>query len=102
MTRFGKHLDRGLKSLAGEEVTAALADAGIDKSQLDAAYVGNAAASVITGQVCIPGQAVLRELGIGRIPVINMENACASSSPVAGALATRTAWPSHEKSRTTT
>ena len=80
MTRFGKHLDRGLKSLAGEAITAALEDAGIDKSQLDAAYIGNAAAAVITGQVCVPGQAVLRELGIGRIPVVNMENACASSS----------------------
>ncbi|MEH6577681.1 MAG: thiolase family protein [Amphritea sp.] len=80
MTKFGKHMDRGLKSLAGEAITAALKDAGIDKSQLDAAYVGNAAAGTITGQVCIPGQSVLRELGIGRIPVVNMENACASSS----------------------
>lgn len=80
MTRFGKHLDRGLKSLAGEAIEAALQDAGIAKSQLDAAYVGNAAAGIITGQVCIPGQAVLRELGIGKIPVVNMENACASSS----------------------
>ncbi|QCY09450.1 thiolase family protein [Pseudomonas sp. MPC6] len=80
MTRFGKHLDRGLKSLAGEAICAALNDAGIDKSKLDAAYVGNAAAGIITGQVCIPGQSVLRELGIGKIPVVNMENACASSS----------------------
>ena len=80
MTRFGKHMDRGLKSLAGEAVMAALQDAGIDKAQLDAAYVGNAAAGTITGQVCIPGQSVLRELGIGKIPVVNMENACASSS----------------------
>ena len=80
MTRFGKHMDRGLKSLASEAITAALTDAGVDKSQLDAAYVGNAAAGIITGQVCIPGQAVLREMGIGGIPVVNMENACASSS----------------------
>ena len=80
MTQFGKHMDRGLKSLAGEAIAAALTDAGIDKSQLDAAYVGNAAAGMITGQCCIAGQAVLRELGIGKIPVINMENACASSS----------------------
>ncbi|BFM17907.1 thiolase family protein [Maricurvus nonylphenolicus] len=80
MTAFGKHLDRGLKSLAEEAVNQALKDAQIDKTQLDAAYVGNAAAGTITGQVCIPGQVVLRELGIGKIPVINMENACASSS----------------------
>ena len=29
MTKFGKHLDRGLKSLAGEAINDAVADAGI-------------------------------------------------------------------------
>jgi acetyl-CoA acetyltransferase len=80
MTTFGRHLDRGLKSLGGEAVEAALADAGIDKDQLQAAYVGNAAAGLITGQESIRGQVVLRSVGIGRIPVINVENACASAS----------------------
>ena len=69
MTTFGRHLDRGLKSLGGEAVEAALADAGIDKDQLQAAYVGNAAAGLITGQESIRGQVVLRSVGIGRIPV---------------------------------
>ena len=32
MTSFGKHLDRNLKSLAGEAFTDALADAGLNKS----------------------------------------------------------------------
>ena len=58
----------------------ALSDAGIDKSEIQAAYMGNAAAGVLQGQEMIPGQAVLRELGIGRIPVVNVENACATSS----------------------
>ncbi len=80
MTTFGKHADRGMKSLAGEAIEAALQDAGIDKTGLEAAYMGNAAAGVITGQVCVPGQMVLRELGIGRIPVVNVENACASAA----------------------
>jgi acetyl-CoA acetyltransferase len=80
MTKFGKHLDRTLKSLAGEAITAALADAGLDKSALQAAWMGNAAAGVVTGQEMIRGQVALRELGIGRIPVVNVENACASSS----------------------
>ena len=80
MTRFGKHLDKGLKELAISAINEALQDAGIDKSKVDAAYMGTAASSVITGQVCIPGQAVLRTMGIGRIPVINVENACATSS----------------------
>jgi acetyl-CoA acetyltransferase len=80
MTRFGKHLDRGLKSLAAEAISEAIADAGISASQLQAAYMGNAAAGVMTGQVLVPGQVVLRGMGIGRIPVVNVENACATSA----------------------
>ncbi len=80
MTRFGKHLDVKLKHLAGESIREALADAGIAASEIEAAYMGNAAAGVIQGQEMIRGQAVLRELGIGRIPVVNVENACATSS----------------------
>jgi acetyl-CoA acetyltransferase len=80
MTPFGKHLDKTLKGLAGEAITAALADAGMQKGELQAAWMGNAAAGVVTGQEMIRGQVALRALGIGRIPVVNVENACASSS----------------------
>ncbi len=80
MTDFGKHLNRGLKSLAGEAITTALADAGLATGDVNAAYMGNAAAAVITGQVCVPGQMVLRSLGIGGIPVVNVENACATAA----------------------
>lgn len=80
MTHFGKHLGRGLKDLSGEAIRAALADGGLTIADVEAAYVGSAAAGAITGQVCVPGQMVLRDLGIGRIPVINVENACASAS----------------------
>jgi len=80
MTHFGKHMDRGLKSLAGEAINAAVADAGIGLGDVQAAWMGNAAAGVITGQVCVPGQMILRELGVGRIPVVNVENACATAA----------------------
>lgn len=80
MTRFGKMLDRGLKSIGGEAVEAAIKDAGIQASDIEAAYVGNAAAGLVTGQECIRGQVVLRSIGIGKIPVVNVENACASGS----------------------
>jgi Thiolase, N-terminal domain len=80
MTDFGKFPDRGLKSLASEAIVAALADAGLPPGAIEAAYVGNAAAPVITGQVMIAGQVILRNLGIGRIPVVNVENACATSA----------------------
>ncbi len=80
MTRFGRHLERGLKSLGAEATTAALEDAGVAPEEIQMAFVGNAAAGVITGQESIRGQVILRALGIGRIPVINVENACASAS----------------------
>jgi len=80
MTRFGKFLDRSMKDLTREAVDAALGSASIDKSKIEAAIVGNATAGLVTGQECIRGQVVLREMGIGGIPIINTENACASSS----------------------
>jgi len=80
MTRFGKHLETGLKALGAEAVQAALKDAGIAAPDLEAAFVGNAAAGLVTGQECIRGQVILRSIGIGRIPVVNVENACASAS----------------------
>lgn len=80
MTPFGKHMDRTLKSLAVEAIEAALKDANIDKDSLQAAYVGTAGTAVTVGQVMVPGQAALRSMGIGHIPVINVENACASAA----------------------
>lgn len=80
MTKFGKHKDRNLKSLVAEAVGLALEDAGIEKEALQAAYVGNASQGVLQGQESIRGQVVLHEMGIGGIPIINVENACASSA----------------------
>jgi len=80
MTPFGKHLDQGLKAIGAAAVEQALADAGLEPAQLEAAWVGNAAAGLVTGQECIRGQVILRSLGIGRLPVVNVENACASAS----------------------
>jgi acetyl-CoA acetyltransferase len=80
MTRFGKHLDSTLKGLAGEAICEAIEDAGIKRQELEVAYMANAAGGVVLGQEMISGQVALRELGIGKIPVVNLENACASSS----------------------
>jgi acetyl-CoA acetyltransferase len=80
MTHFGKHLELGLKSLGAQAVKSAVADAGVELRELQAAWVGNAAAGLMTGQESIRGQVILRSIGVGRIPVINVENACASAS----------------------
>ena len=80
MTRFGKHLDTTLKALAGTAITEAIMDAGLSNSDIQVAYMGNAAGGVVQGQGMISGQSALREMGIGKIPVVNVENACATSS----------------------
>lgn len=80
MTRFGKYIDRSMKDIAREAIEATLRSAGVEKEAIEAAAVGNAVAGLITGQECIRGQVVLREMGIGGIPIINTENACASAS----------------------
>jgi acetyl-CoA acetyltransferase len=80
MTRFGRHPDAGLKALGAAAVREAVADAGVSLGDLEAAWVGNAAAGLVTGQESIRGQVVLRSLGLGRLPVVNVENACASAS----------------------
>lgn len=80
MTAFGKHSDRNLKSLVEEAVNIALKDAGVTKADIQAAYVGNASQGVLQGQESIRGQVVLHAMGIGGMPIINVENACASSA----------------------
>ena len=80
MIRFGKYKDKGIKDLVRESVEAALKDAGLEKTDLKAAYMGNAAAGIMTGQEMIRGQVALTAMGIEDIPVYNVENACASSS----------------------
>jgi acetyl-CoA acyltransferase len=80
MTRFGKFLDRQPRDLAEEAVRAAVEDAGIGLRDIDAAYVSNSVAGLITGQETIRGQVFLRHTGLLGIPIINTENACASAS----------------------
>jgi|TARA_B100001971_G_C18259592_1_gene585449 acetyl-CoA acetyltransferase len=80
MTAFGKHIDRNLKSMVEEAVMLALKDAGLEKDEIDAAYVGNASQGVLQGQESVRGQVVLHAMGIGGIPIVNLENACASSA----------------------
>ncbi|MBW2374025.1 MAG: thiolase family protein, partial [Deltaproteobacteria bacterium] len=35
---------------------------------------------LVTGQESIRGQVILRSIGLGKLPVVNVENACASGS----------------------
>ncbi|SEQ38019.1 Acetyl-CoA acetyltransferase [Solimonas aquatica] len=80
MTAFARHAGRGLKSLGAEALRLALADAGLEPQSVQAAYLANAAAPLVTGQSAVGGQVLLRELGIGGIAVVNVENADAGGA----------------------
>jgi acetyl-CoA acetyltransferase len=80
MTPFGRHLTASVKDLTRQAVTGALADAGCEPSQLQAAYFANATQGHMDGQHMIRGQLALRAMGLQSLPVVNVENACASAS----------------------
>merc|ERR1711916_275505 len=80
MTRMGRLDGATVKSLTREAVTGALDDARISAGAVEAAYYSNATQRHLEGQLMIPGQIALRDMGIEGIPVVNVENACASGS----------------------
>jgi acetyl-CoA acetyltransferase len=80
MHPFGRFPGQSLKDLARVAVVRALQDAGLGVKDVQAVYSANGMAGLLQGQEQIRGQSVLRDLGIERVPVVNVENACASGS----------------------
>jgi acetyl-CoA acetyltransferase len=78
--RFGAHPESGLDDLAAPAIDGALADAECDPRDVDIAFVANSLGGSLAGQEAVRGQAVLRTSGITGIPIMNIENACASAS----------------------
>jgi acetyl-CoA acyltransferase len=79
-TRCGRFPDATVASLAIEALDGALADADIDIERVEAIFFANALSGLMTGQECVRGQVALRHSRYGGIPVVNVENACASGS----------------------
>ena len=79
MTIFGKHPDRSLRDLGREACLNTIRESGINPKEIEAGYCGNALAPVLQGETGV-GQNVLWEIGINRVPIVNVENACASGS----------------------
>jgi acetyl-CoA acyltransferase len=80
MTRFGKFPDCTIRSLAEEAVSEALRDAGIGADAVQMVFFSNATAGILHGQEMIRGQVALRHTGLLGVPIVNVENACASAS----------------------
>ena len=69
---FGRFGEKDVIEIGREAVVAALADAGIEWKKVEAAYCG----TVFAGPMA--GNKVLARVGLTGIPIMNMENACAS------------------------
>jgi len=80
MTPFGKQLDRSIKQMAADALADVLADAGAETSDIQAVFYGNCVQGHMEGQDMVRGEIALREAGVQRVPVINVENACATGS----------------------
>ncbi len=76
-SRFGERWDAGTPQLLAEAFEEALADAGIERKQIDAAWYGSALDGVNVGNSAIPASMALRLDGI---PVSRMENMCATGT----------------------
>ncbi len=78
MTQFGKQTGRGLRSMALAAIEEAIADSGIASDRIERIYFGNAIAGIVTQQEMIRGQVALRHQPLAKVPLFNIENACAS------------------------
>lgn len=81
MIPFGKHRTSSYVGLAVSPLIDAIRDAGIEKSDVDAVYVGHSYGGMMTGQ------RICKEIGLGTVPTVNVDNACSS-----GATAIHEAW----------
>ena len=80
MTPFGRHPGLDVKALTRAALDAAITDAGLEAAVIEAAFFANATQGHMEGQHMVRGEVALRSMGIGGIPVVNVENACASGS----------------------
>jgi acetyl-CoA acyltransferase len=80
MIKFGKYLEKGIKVLTGEALEEVPTDAGLARNDIEAAWFSNTGWGMYTFQHSIRGQVALTANGVEKIPIINVENACASAS----------------------
>ncbi|MEV1295944.1 thiolase family protein [Pseudonocardia sp. NPDC049635] len=80
MTTFGRMPDRSIASLVSEATNEALADAGTSAADVGIVYFGNVLSGLLQGQESVRGQHAVRGPGLAGIPLVNVENACASGS----------------------
>jgi acetyl-CoA C-acetyltransferase len=78
-SQFGERWDAGTDTLLAEAFDEALADAGIERKQIEAVWAGSCFDRINVGNSAIPTATALRLDGI---PVSRMENMCATGTEV--------------------
>ena len=76
-TRFGERWDMGAEELMVEAFKECLEDAGIEKSEIGAAWLGTCFDSINVGRSALPLSMTLR---LPNIPVTRVENFCATGT----------------------
>lgn len=76
-SRFGERWDAGTPELLAEAFDEALADAGIERQQIEAAWYGSGIDQINVGNSSIPAAVALR---LDSIPVSRVENMCATGT----------------------
>ena len=80
MIKFGKNFDKTMKSMTGEALELAIKDCDLNSKEIEAAWFSNSGWGMAEFQHCIRGQVALSANGIDKIPITNIENACAGGS----------------------
>ena len=74
MVKFAKQPDSTLADIAWPAVRQAIDDSGVARADIEAAWCGTALGGMMSGQ------RILKAVGLTGLPIVNVENACSSSS----------------------
>src|SRR3546814_1455683 len=74
MIPMGKHRESSYSGLAVPAVLNALKSAGVAPKAIEAVTCGHAFGGMLTGQ------RIVKEIGIGTVPVVNVDNACSGGA----------------------
>lgn len=74
MLRMGKHLESTYAGLGSAPLLAALHSADVGRDDLEALFCGHSFGGMLAGQ------RIARELGLGGLPVTNVDNACSGGA----------------------
>src|SRR5260370_16628877 len=74
MIPCGRYPDKNIADIGWPAVKAAIKDAGIEGKHIEAVYSGTARGGAMVGQ------RIMGRIGLAGLPIVNVENACSSSS----------------------